>query len=41
VGRIGSIIEQVYAITTERRLTHPAVVSVVQASKEIFTSPNR
>jgi LysR family transcriptional activator of nhaA len=41
VGRIGSIVEQVYAITTERRLTHPAVVSVVQASKEIFTSPNR
>ena len=40
VGKIESIVEQIYAITTERRLTHPAVVSVVQATKEIFTSPH-
>jgi LysR family transcriptional activator of nhaA len=41
VGRIDSIVEQIYAITTERRLTHPGIVAVVEATKEIFASPPR
>jgi LysR family transcriptional activator of nhaA len=37
VGRIESIIEQLYAITTERRMQHPAAVAVSQAaSREVF-----
>jgi LysR family transcriptional regulator, transcriptional activator of nhaA len=36
VGRIDSIIEQLYAITTERRLLHPAIVAVVQATQREF-----
>lgn len=39
-GRIDDITEEIYAITTERRLVHPAVVAVVEATKEIFT-PSR
>lgn len=38
VGRIDSIIEHIYLITTERRLTHPAILAIVEASKEIFRS---
>ena len=30
IGRIPSIAEQLYAITTERRLTHPAIVAIQQ-----------
>ena len=33
VGRIDGIVEQVYAITTERRLSHPATVAVSQAAR--------
>ncbi len=33
VGRIDAVIEQLYAITTERRLTHPAIVAVSEAAK--------
>ena len=33
VGRIDTVIEQLYAITTERRLTHPAIVAVSEAAK--------
>ncbi len=33
VGRIDSVTEQLYAITTERRLLHPAIVAVVQATQ--------
>ena len=33
VGRIDSVIAQIYAITSERRLTHPAIVAVSQAAR--------
>ena len=37
VGRIESVIEHLYAITTERRMQHPAAVAVSQAaSSEVF-----
>ena len=37
VGRIDSISEQLFAITTERRLTHPAIVAISQAARdEVF-----
>jgi LysR family transcriptional activator of nhaA len=40
VGRIESVTEQLYAITTERRLMHPAIVAIVQATKrEFFGKP--
>ena len=38
VGQIDKVVEQLYAITTERRLTHPAVIAIVQASAEIFST---
>lgn len=38
VGQIDKVAEQLYAITTERRLTHPAVIVIVQASAEIFST---
>jgi len=34
VGRIDAVIEQVYAITTERRITHPAVVAISKAARQ-------
>ena len=34
VGRIDAVLEQVYAITTERRLTHPAVVAISKAARQ-------
>ena len=37
LGRIDSVREQLYAITTQRRLTHPAIVAVSQAARdEVF-----
>jgi LysR family transcriptional regulator, transcriptional activator of nhaA len=37
VGRIESVIEQLYAITTERRMQHPAAIAVSQAAtREVF-----
>jgi LysR family transcriptional activator of nhaA len=33
VGRIDAIAEQLYAITTERRLTHPAIVAISEAAR--------
>jgi len=37
IGRIESVIEQLYAITTERRMQHPAALAVRQAaSREVF-----
>ncbi len=37
VGSIDEVKEQLYAITTERRLTHPAIVAVSKAAqKEVF-----
>jgi LysR family transcriptional activator of nhaA len=42
VGLIDSVTEQLYAITTERRLLHPAIVAVVQATqREFFGIPAR
>ena len=37
VGRIESVVEQLYAITTERRMQHPAAVTIRQtALREVF-----
>lgn len=37
LGRIEGVTEQLYAITTERRLTHPGVIAVVKATqREVF-----
>jgi len=36
IGRIASIKEKFYAISVERRLTHPAVVAISQAAKRQF-----
>jgi LysR family transcriptional activator of nhaA len=39
LGRIESVIEQLYAITTERRMQHPAAVAVGQAAlREVFSA---
>jgi LysR family transcriptional activator of nhaA len=39
VGCIDSVFEQLYAITTERRLTHPAILAIRQAARrDIFGS---
>jgi LysR family transcriptional activator of nhaA len=38
VGNVDNVTEQLYAITTERRLTHPAVVSIVKATAEVFST---
>jgi LysR family transcriptional regulator, transcriptional activator of nhaA len=37
IGHIDAVTEQVYAITTERRLTHPAVKAIVQATSDLFS----
>lgn len=37
VGRIDSVKEQLYAITAERRMTHPGVLAVAEATKEVFS----
>jgi LysR family transcriptional activator of nhaA len=40
LGRIDSVAEQIFAITTERRLTNPAIVAVVKATRrEVFGRP--
>lgn len=37
IGRIDSVVEQLYAITTERRLSHPAIIAVSEAARrEVF-----
>lgn len=37
VGRIDTIVEQLFAITTERQLSHPAIVAISQAARsEVF-----
>lgn len=38
VGRIDSIQEQLYAITAERRMTHPGVLAVAEATKQVFAA---
>ena len=39
IGRIDSVVENLYAITTERRLTHPAVVTISKTAKEGIFGP--
>jgi LysR family transcriptional regulator, transcriptional activator of nhaA len=42
IGRIDSVLEQLYAITSERRLTHPAIVAVSQAARRgVFGKPDQ
>lgn len=41
VGHIDTVTDQLYAITTERRLTHPAVVAIVKATAHIFAKPSQ
>ena len=37
VGEIDGVVEELYAITTERRLSHPAIVAISQAAQyEVF-----
>jgi LysR family transcriptional activator of nhaA len=38
LGQVEAVTEQLYAITTERRLTHPAVVSIVKATAKVFSA---
>lgn len=33
LGQVGTLVEQVYAITTERRLRHPATIAISQAAR--------
>lgn len=41
VGRIESVTEQLYAITTERRMQHPAAVAIGKAAaQQVFASPD-
>ena len=40
IGTIDSVQEQIYAITTQRRLTHPAIIAVTQVARdEVFGKP--
>jgi len=36
IGRIDVVREQIYAITTERRLTHPITAAICQSARSIF-----
>ncbi len=38
IGRIDSIQEQLYAITAERRMTHPAVLAVAETTRKVFAA---
>jgi LysR family transcriptional activator of nhaA len=33
LGQVDSVVEQVYVITTERRLSHPVTVAISQAAR--------
>jgi LysR family transcriptional activator of nhaA len=37
VGRIDSIKEQLFAITAERRMAHPGVIAVAEATRQVFS----
>jgi LysR family transcriptional activator of nhaA len=40
IGRIEAISEQLFAITSDRRLSHPAIVAISQVARdEVFTTP--
>lgn len=34
IGRIDSVVDQLFAITTERRLTHPSIVAISKVARE-------
>ncbi len=36
IGEIETVADALYVITTERRLTHPAIVAIVEATRKIF-----
>ena len=36
IGRIDAVIEQVYVITTERKLTNPAIVEISKSAREVI-----
>ena len=38
LGMVNKVTEQLYAITTERRLTHPAILAIVESTSVIFSS---
>ncbi len=38
IGMISKVTEQLYAITTERRLTHPAILAIVESTSVIFST---
>jgi LysR family transcriptional regulator, transcriptional activator of nhaA len=38
IGQVDKVTEQLYAITTERRLTHPAVMAIVQATSSMYAT---
>jgi LysR family transcriptional regulator, transcriptional activator of nhaA len=37
VGNIETVMDELYVITTERRLTHPAIVRIVEATTKMFS----
>ncbi len=37
VGLVDTLSEQLYAITTERRLTHPAIIALIKSTAEIYS----
>lgn len=37
VGMVDKVTEQLYAITTEQRLTHPAILAIVESTSVIFS----
>ena len=39
IGRIDSVREQMYAITTDRYLTHPAIVAIIKSAREDVFAP--
>ena len=42
LGRIDAVVEHLYAISTERRLTHPAIVAISKAARrDVFGSIGR
>jgi len=38
VGRTDEVREEFYAITVERRITHPAVAAIAEAARELILS---
>ena len=37
VGDIDTVVDQLFIITTERRLQHPAIMAIVDATAKIFS----